>query len=185
MGYFVTLTEADWVIPETPEVLAAIHRMDTEWDAIKRGGSWGSEGRAERWFSWMPADLSTFTSVRDVFTNLGFETNTVDDSMVSLWGYDNKTGQEELFLAAVVPFVKDGSYTEWRGEDGSMWRYAAVDGRLVYQEAELVWHDGVTHRPIHYDFTDGKSISVSIDLYSGVSVAEQIAAAETEEKVDA
>lgn len=181
MGYYVTLTESDWVIPESPEVLAAIHRMDTEWHEIKRGGSWGPNGVTEKWFSWMPADLSTLKSVREVFTDLGFEMNTVDDSKVSLWGYDNKTGQEELFLAAVAPFVKDGSYTEWRGEDGSIWRYAAVDGRLVYQEAELVWHEGVTHKPTHYDFSDGKSIAVAIDLYSGVPVAEQIAAAESKE----
>lgn len=179
MGYFVTLTSADWVIPETPEVLAAIHRMDAEWDELKRGGRWSGDGVQEKWFSWMPADLSTLTSVRDVFTTLGFETSTVDESAVGLWGYDNKTGQEELFLAAVVPFVKDGSYTEWRGEDGEIWRYKADDGKLMYEQASLVWDYSEVHHPSHYDFTDGKTIAVAIDLYSGVPVAEQIAAAET------
>jgi hypothetical protein len=59
---------------------------------------------------------------------------------VRLDSYDNKSGQEELFLAAVAPFVRPGSFVEWVGEDSTMWRdYVGIDRLLYRQDAETVW----------------------------------------------
>jgi hypothetical protein len=169
MGYYVTLMDSDFVIPETPEVLAAIKDMDVRFDALKRGGS-STDGK--RWFSWMP-ELSTFEYVRDVFETLGFETrgdtDDTDDSF-GLSGYDSKTGQEDLFLAVVAPFVKNGSYTSWRGEDGAMYRFTVESGRLRTQSAVVQWNPSEPLGIRHYDSVkreDGtyRSYSTLVDPY--------------------
>jgi len=173
MGYFTKLTDSNFVIPETPEVLAAIHEMDTKFDALKRGGSFGPEGKTEKWFSWMP-QLSTFTTVREVFEALGFDCYDDmrgTDGAFYLQGYDSKTGQEDLFLAVVAPFVEDGSYTEWRGEDGAMYRFTVVNGRLTTQSAVVKWTDPEPLTIAHYDsvgsFKDEtyRSFSILVDPY--------------------
>ena len=172
MGYYTTLTDADFTIPETPEVLAAIKEMDTKFDALKRGGSYGPEGMTEKWFSWMP-QLSGFDSVRAVFEALGFDCydGSEPDSFY-LAGYDNKTGQEDLFLAVVAPFVKDGSFTEWRGEDGALYRYEVRNGRLTTREARVMWADPQPYAYAHWgstgSFQDGthRVFSIVVDPYT-------------------
>jgi hypothetical protein len=173
MGYYVTLTEADFGIPETPEVLAALHEMETKFDAIKRGGSFGPDGKQDKWFSWMPK-ITTFDTVQAVFEALGFEVSE-DEGKFWLQGYDNKTGQEDLFLAVVAPFVENGSYTNWRGEDGALYRFEVVNGRLVTQSAEVVWTSPEPYRFDHYDHfrtEDGTFVTyaVGVDPYSEESV---------------
>lgn len=177
MGYFVTLIDADFGVPETPEVLAAIHRMDTEWHELKRGGSYGPDGMTEAWFSWMP-DVTSLTTVQSVFETLGFKVS-VKDGKVWLYGYDNKTGQEELFLAAVAPFVKDDSFTSWRGEDGELYGYTVRDGRLVSRQALIVWEDEGPFIYVHYPSTpiDRPLVPVVVDVYSDTPVADQVATA--------
>lgn len=178
MGYYVTLTDADFALPESAEVLDAIKRMDTEWHDLKRGGSFSSQGKTDSWFSWMPSSLATFGTVAEVFAALGFDL-LVDSGAVILQGYDNKTGQEELFLAAVAPFVEEGSYTEWNGEDGSRWRYIVKDGQLNVQEI-AGWTDPAPLKYAHYEYSNGKSTAAAIDLYSSIPVSEQVAAARKE-----
>ena len=177
MGYYVTLIDSDWRIPETQEVLDAVRRIDTDWHELKRGGSYGANGVEESWFSWMNGDWTEVETVAEIFQMLGFETHT-QDGAVNVYGYDNKTGQEDLFLAAVAPFMPDGSYTEWRGEDGGVWRYVVRDGKLMYQEPTIVWPEAKPYRYVHYPV---RSISeplvpVSVDVYSDTPVALQIAA---------
>ncbi len=178
MGYYVTLTDSNFVIPETPEVLAAIHDMDTRFDAIKRGGSFGPEGKTEKWFSWMP-QLTSFETVREVFEALGFDCAEDVGGSVSLVAYDSKTGQEDLFLAVVAPFVEDGSYTEWRGEDGALYRFVVKDGRLRSQSAVVQWTAPEPIAIAHYDsvgsFKDGtyRSFSILVDPYADDAAAIQ------------
>lgn len=149
MGYYVRIDSSNFVVPESPEVLAAIHDMDTRFDDIKRGGSFSAGTVTERWFSWMPPDLSQFKSVADVLRALGFEIDE-GDGQISVYGYDNKTGQEDLFLAVMAPFVKDGSYIEWVGEEGERWRNVVHNGRLTVQYASLTWGEPQQYR--HHSF---------------------------------
>lgn len=177
MGYYVTLIDSDWRIPETQEVLDAVRRIDTDWHELKRGGSYGANGVEESWFSWMNGDWTEAETVAEIFQMLGFETHT-QDGAVNVYGYDNKTGQEDLFFAAVAPFMPDGSYTEWRGEEGDVWRYVVRDGKLMYQEPTIVWPEAKPYRYVHYPVRSiGEPlVPVSVDVYSDTPVADQVAA---------
>ena len=148
MGYYVTLLDADFIIPETEEVLNVLKELNNGNEDIKRGGSYGGSGKREFWFSWMPADFSVFTTVASVFEALGFETKKIEEisvehpyERVALVGYDSKTGQEDIFIEAVAPFVEHGNHLEWRGEQGEVWRDLVLNGTYHRQDANLVFGD--------------------------------------------
>jgi hypothetical protein len=144
MGYNVDLVDSDFTIPESKEVLEALRAMPTKYHSLMRGGS--SSG--EKWFSWMNnKEIENATTAQEIFEGLGFECSTEywrgGDELTTafkLVGYSSKTGQEDLFLAVVAPFVAEGSYTEWQGEDGERWRYTQDDGKLCVQSSSISWN---------------------------------------------
>jgi len=149
MGYYIRIVDCSFTVPETPEVLAAIHEMDTKYDHIKRGGSYSAGNIEKKWFSWMPEDLSTLKSVEAVLKALGFDcgTRAMSDGTktVDIIGYDSKVGQEDLFLAVIAPFVSEGSFIEWIGEEGERWRNRVHEGRLTVQNSTFSWQEPVKY----------------------------------------
>ncbi len=139
MGYYIELIDSNFTIPadKLDEALEILKRLNVDTPAEqKRGGSWGGSGRTASWFSWMPEDYDkTVTSAAEVFELLGFHVKTSDDGALSLEGYDNKTGQEDLFINAVSHLANDDWHLTWRGEDGDTWRNQATGtrtGRVVF-----------------------------------------------------
>lgn len=143
MGYCVNLIDADFKIPETTDVLQALKDLNHQPGIEKNGGSYGPNGVRVKWFSWMPPDYDqTVTSVQEVFDLLGFETDTSDPSYVALVGYDNKSGQEELFLETVAPYMCIGSHVTWRGEDGALWKHVVdLQGKLLTLQGKVIFDD--------------------------------------------
>ena len=142
MGYYVQMVGADFTIPETEEVLEALRAMPKKYKEYQRGGD-----GTNRWFSWMPdEELENAVSVKAVFESVGFDVFDYGNGTFSLSGFDNKTCQEEMYLAVVAPFVEKGSYTEWRGEDGEMYRFTVdYKGQLTVQTPrEIQWGDNET-----------------------------------------
>jgi hypothetical protein len=140
MGYYVSLTESDFIIPETDEVLQALKEMPTKYYAVMRGGS----SNGEKWFSWMNnEEIENAESAQSIFEALGFDCEKDKygaKGTFSLESYDSKTGQEDLFLAVVAPFVAEDSFTEWRGEDGEIWRYTVSGKKLTVQSSTIAWN---------------------------------------------
>ncbi len=165
MGYYVTMEAGEFAIPETPEVLAALHGMDEKLHSFKRGGSFGGE-RESRHFSWMPESLKGFDSVFALFSDLGFECTT-EDGFVHLKGYNNKTGQEELFLAIVAPFVADGSFIEWEGEDRAFWRNTVAYGKLMMVTGEKItqWDHASPITVGAHEYVDEEFITFTANIY--------------------
>lgn len=143
MGYYVVLEDSDWRIPESEEVLNVLKDLN-KLDHLKTGGSWEGGKQTRRWFAWMPENYDeTVKSVAEVFNLLGFETDTesYDGEYVGLTYYNSKTGSEDIFIEAVAPFVADGSYLSWRGEEGERWRHEVRNGKLVTLSATTVWSE--------------------------------------------
>ena len=166
MGYYVRIDDASWIVTESAETLSALHEMVTKYHAIKRGGS----SNGESWFSWMSDEtILGCTTAQQVFTELGFETTAEGDSF-AIHGYDNKTGQEDLFLAVVAPFTVNGSYMDWVGEDDNRYRFEVRDGRMYQAQATIKWSDAEPYRYLHYDvnYVDGvwDNKTVYVDPYA-------------------
>ncbi len=171
MGYYVDLVEADFTIPEREDVLEALRAMPKKYKALQRGGN-GSD----KWFSWMSdEEIESAVSVKAVFESLGFDTFDYGNNTFALSSYNNKTGQEDLFLAVVAPFVSEGSFTEWRGEDGETWRYTVTRGQLTVQTPMAIqWNYPETFRVAVFhstgDFKDNtyKTQTIYVDPYDDV-----------------
>jgi hypothetical protein len=152
VGYYVQLVEADFTIPESQEVLDALRAMPVKYKEYQRGGD-----GTNKWFSWMSdEEIEGAESVRGLFEALGFDCRDYGNGTFSLDGYDDKTRQEEMFLAVVAPFVAKGSYTQWRGEDGELYRFTVdYKGHLTVQTPrEIQWGD---HETLHvYSYAGSK-----------------------------
>lgn len=150
MGYYVTLTGADFRIPEAKwtDAFNSVAELN-QYDDLKNGGSFGPDGQTEKWFAWMPKDYpaDAVQAWKDgdvshplffVFKQLGFEL-TVLDGYMHLEAYDSKAGDEDHFLDAVAAFVTPGSWIEWRGEDDTMWRQEFDGKSMKVKEGRVVF----------------------------------------------
>lgn len=150
MGYYVNLIDHNAYIAkedfdEAYKCLCALN--DT--NDYKSGGSWprpeSNEPNPNIWFSWMPWNYPDLCkNAFEIFDMLGFELEENLDGNLCLYGYDDKTGAEQIFLNSVShlwkPFDKnDYPFHAWRGEEGSMWRVAYINGAPVDQSAVISW----------------------------------------------
>lgn len=136
MGYFVEIVESSYYIPaeNIEEVYRRFVNLNDN-DLIKRGGgghnSWdvgiydnrpaGLNFHPAKWFSWMGADYpSECKDAGEVLIALGFEIMTGEDGEgIFITGYDNKTGQEDIFLDSIFDLSR--GVIKWRGEDDKVW----------------------------------------------------------------
>ena len=148
MGYNVTITEADFTIP--PENLDAAYEAVCELNNhndLKRGGTFpplkdqpDNGPRKDKWFSWLDWNYhETCSNLEEVLKELGFDVESNPDDGVSITYYDNKSGQEDLFLEAIAPFATEGSYIMWRGEEGEQWQNVVKNGTLTQLNAVVSW----------------------------------------------
>lgn len=138
-------------------------------DELKSGGSWGGENDSttprpkgmsyhpNKWFSWMDANYpNKCGDVFDILNALGFEIEGIEHSGTGLSRYtiryENKVGDEALFLEALSPYLVSGCI-EWQGEEGERWRnlmghdYSEFtdevtpdqDGSMTTQEGITIW----------------------------------------------
>lgn len=158
MGYYVNITDADWCIPTEQQDAAyeAVCALNNRND-LKRGGVYPRPEGLEQtttptpdlWFSWMDWNYpETCADLSAVLEQVGYDLSVDEDDSLVIRGYNNKSGQEDLFLAALAPFAQarhaDDAYVNWQGEEGEMWQNAARDGRLWQQEITVVVHGAAT-----------------------------------------
>ena len=152
MGYYVTLEDSNLIIPSANlasayDALCALNNDNT----LKSGwrGDWRNnehnDGPDPRvWFSWMEWNYpEVYDTAEGILDALGFEMGTLPDGSLEFYSYDNKTGNEDVFLAALAPYVVSGDDREpqavWRGEDGLVWRQIVIDGAMVVQSGRLTF----------------------------------------------
>ena len=134
MGYYVqgtghvVITKAN--LEKAHEALMALQDAP---DSAKRGGAHSGGKQTASWYSWMPEDLRTLPDTKSVFETLGFEVEDSANGDLVIGGYDNKTGQEDVFFAAAAPFIENGEY-EWTGEDGAFWEWTFADGKMYRRD---------------------------------------------------
>lgn len=123
MGYFVAITDSDAFIP-AEKLETAYQKMcalNTTHDDQKRGGRWNGGECIQKWFSWMDANYpETCKDAKDIFEQMGVSTEYDAGGNLKITGYDNKTGQEQLFLDAIKDDLV-GSIS-WQGENGEKWK---------------------------------------------------------------
>ena len=152
MGYYVTTEESELRIRAEDKKLAyqAVCAINApEYNHLKRGGSSAGGEWVEVWYSWMPADYPSETeTLEDVLELVGFEIEHDDNGDIIGVSYGNKTGAEDIFMLALAPYVEDGSYILWLGEDGHRWMWKFQDGTMLRHDVKgFTVGEG---RPIEY-----------------------------------
>jgi hypothetical protein len=152
MGYYVTLEGNNAYIrkDKLDEAYAILCELNQH-NELKRGGSFPRDeeiaGPHEGvWFSWMEWNYpETCADAAAILGQLGFELEDDGNGGISFLFYDNKTGSEDVFIAALAPVLSSGDddapWFEWRGEDGAHWRQIVSDGVMKIQQPQVTWID--------------------------------------------
>lgn len=155
MGYYVHTTDINVRIPaeNLENAYQAMCELNAR-DDLKYGARLGDNsntGKPESstsvannpdvWFAWMPWNYDEeYKTAEEILSNLGFDTYTDNDGNLHLLSYDSKAGAEEYFLEAIAPYVEEGSYIQWQGEDGELCRNEFIDGEMVTYNGEITWN---------------------------------------------
>ena len=155
MGYTVTLEGSNAIIPadkldEAYEILCNLNN----YNRLKHGGNGHSFDPVWReanefganenvWFSWLDWNYpETCADTAAIIEQLGFGYN-LDPNGLQFLYYDNKTGSEDVFIAALAPVLAStdnvNPFFLWRGEDGEVWRQIVIDGEVVNQSGRLTF----------------------------------------------
>lgn len=152
MGYYVNIVESNCVIKKNNFDAAynAVCELNRH-DNLKCGGQYGENlpvkpadsksvsNSPHKWFSWMDWNYDeTCANLVEVLDMLGFDVYETDDA-IEITGYDNKSGQEDIFLEALAPYIENGSYIHWSGEDDYKWSNIFENGKMITREARIVW----------------------------------------------
>ena len=85
--------------------------------------------------------VSPVQALAEVLGDNGFEVSDTAAGVRIEW-YNDKSCNEGSVLVALAPFVAEGSFMEWRGEEGERWRDVVRSGAVVHQFVESVnWAD--------------------------------------------
>ena len=135
MGYYVNIIDSDFTIEKKDfnrgyEIVCKLNADDD----LKGGGRFSDvptpkpaeskscSNNPDRWFSWMPWNYDEIcNSLPEVLEMLGFKIDYNSDGDIIGLSYNDKTGNEDVFLNALRPIVKTGSYIIWEGEDYYRW----------------------------------------------------------------
>ena len=86
-------------------------------------------------------DIESAQNIEELFEVFGFEID-LDPSTGDLDAIDfvwEKLGEEIILLEQLSPYVEEGSYLQWVGEDGSTWRHVFKDGEVEVVEPKIEW----------------------------------------------
>ncbi len=132
MGYYIQIAKSDACIP-ADRLEDCYHKMcalNETHDHEKRGGSWSGGKQNAKWFSWMDANYpETCKDTQAIFEQMGFKTEYNKKGDLLITGYDNKMGQEDIFLKAIENDAV-GSI-KWHGEDGKEWTTHFFGGNVI------------------------------------------------------
>lgn len=116
MGYYQATIDCNIFIPQAGFGIICKHLLDSGFlkNTDKWYGTWCDMAQLEK--------KITAGDLPGVFEEFGFDVQQDDGNIVGL-SYDNKAGNEFELFRAIAPFMDDGMYVGFRGEDGEFYRY--------------------------------------------------------------
>jgi hypothetical protein len=140
VGYCITLIDNRLLITHAkqPSALEAVKQLMTRTDLMTGGSSSG-----ERWFAWVNNNsILEAEELADALLDWRYEAESDEGGdIVRVEFIGEKLGDEHHLWRVLAPFVEDGSYLEYIGEDDERWRYEFVGGRLYERSGTNVWGD--------------------------------------------
>jgi hypothetical protein len=147
MGYNIELIGSEFFIAKADKE-AALEALFDMWvperEADMSGGSWGYD-RNEKWYAWMNGSAEqwrsrTIENLEIGISEWGYNVfNNDNGDIVDIWFDGDKIGDEGQMFNALAPFVRAGSYLDYMGEDGALWRWEFTGNRMVERTGRVVF----------------------------------------------
>lgn len=131
MGYCIDQTDSEFLIKESnvKSALKALKELARDFDM----------GAEKQRYSQRFGDVK-WPHLSQALEALDFDNEFNDDGdCISIRYSCEKSGDEETILKRLAPFVEDGCFIEFCGEDGEKWRYFFSQGKLWTQLPEISW----------------------------------------------
>ena len=157
MGYYINITDSHFAINtvDIPRFFELVSDLMSD-ENIKEHGSGGrfnEKGeKIESWYAFVDNErvrkAINMKEISDVFWEWSYELDFLHENdgvshyRLDLTGGERKIGDDERFLTAISPIVRDGCYISVRGEDGEEWRWVFDNGRFGVMN--------VTHKEVFY-----------------------------------
>ena len=136
MGYYVELEDSNITLKNADKNTILQVWKDLNHPSnnhLKTGGSY-SGGKQTGWhYAWLAEDYDECVeNVEEMLEMLGFSFEEQGNGDILITGYDSKTGNENVFFKAAAPYIQEGQYGEWRGEDKRRWAWY-FDGTQMHE----------------------------------------------------
>lgn len=81
-----------------------------------------------------------YETVEEILEVLNFSVEKDLEGDVHILSFESDHGgDEEVFLKALAPYVKPGSFIEWQADNGEMWRNDFVQKKMITSTGEVSW----------------------------------------------
>lgn len=142
MGYCMSQEKADFFIPKAHHeaALKKIKELLARKDLMSGSSSGGGLPPA-RYFAWVDMDgVAKAQSLNEALKSFRWAVGNDEEGNTSTIRFiGEKLGDDEHLFTAIAEFVRNGSYIEMRGEDGSRWRWIFTDGKVTEKVAKMIW----------------------------------------------
>lgn len=97
---------------------------------------------------WNVASIYPFVDIAEAMNYIGFAIDIDDQTgdIIDMKYINDKLGDLDDALKYIAPFVEDGCYIEFSGEEGDLWRYVFSNGACEEIAPEIIWSNE-THQP--------------------------------------
>jgi len=90
----------------------------------------GESSNGEHWFSWVDDyEFVEAKTLAEALTAWRWEPQLDEDGNINdIFFNGEKLGDDFVLFEEIAPFVKENSFIEMNGEDGTIWRWVFTDG---------------------------------------------------------
>lgn len=87
------------------------------------------------------SDILDSDSIEELLENLRYECDTDSEYVYITDFFGEKYGEELTIHKVLAPFVEDGGYIEYKGEDGDVWRHLFKNGEVREIHPTIKWEE--------------------------------------------
>ena len=134
MGYCMTQRDSNFAIKaeDKEKALEAIKELAGK-ETIHDGSG--------KHFSWVETErFVNASTLKEAMDEWRWEIGEDEEgNVLDIYFSGEKLGNDEILFNAIAPYVKEGSYIEMSGEDGSLWRWSFDGKSCVEKGAQISW----------------------------------------------
>lgn len=143
MGYHMNMRDQSFFVEkENFDKLAEAVRGMLKDVGEKGGGACYSGGKTvSKHYYWVNnSELEDANTAEKAFQAWRWDPEfDIEGNICGLEFEGEKLGDDEQFFQTIAPWVRDGSFIEMEGEDGTIWRWTFDDGKMTERTADIHW----------------------------------------------